>query len=178
MKYIKTLVAALVATALFTTAAVAATNAPAVTVPAADKGDWTLTLAGAGTTSTKGATETSIGAELGIGHTGKLILPLEAGFRQKFSYDSAGNNSYVHQTKVYTDFTVLKLWQVELQAGANAAFSYGDIASAWTVSPEAVAKLYLKKDVWAFGRVEYPYDLTKGTWQNQLVYTLGVGLSF
>jgi len=178
MKYIKTLVAALVATALFVTAASAATNAPAVTASVANNDAWTLTLAGAGTTSTKGASDTALGAELGIGHTGKLILPLEAGFRQKFSYDSAGNNSYIHQSKVYTDFTVLKFWQLELQAGGNVAYAYGDTAATWTVSPEAVAKLYLKKDVWAFGRVEYPYDLNKSAFQNSLVYTLGLGLSF
>jgi opacity protein-like surface antigen len=177
MKYIKTLVAALVATALFTTAAVAATNAPAVTVPAADKGDWTLTLAGSGATTLSGVSQSDVGLELGVGHTGKVLLPVELGVRQTIAYNSKPA-SLGFNSKIYADFTLIKVWNVELQAGANAGVAYGDTAFTYSVAPEAVAKLYLKKDIWAFGRVEYPYDISAGTSKNTLVYTIGLGLSF
>jgi opacity protein-like surface antigen len=178
MKYIKTLVSALAALALLATTAIAATNAPAVPTAPAAADAWTLTLAGAGSTTTSGDSHSSIGAELGIGHTGKVLLPVEFGLRQKFSYDSAGNNSFNYGTKVYNDFTLLKIWQLELQAGGNVGATYGETSLRFSVAPEAVAKLYLKKDVWAFGRVELPYNVTDGRLENRLDYTLGVGLSF
>lgn len=176
MKYIKTLIVALTI-ALFATAASAATNAPAVSAPAADTGDWTLTLAGAGSTTTKGDSQSAIGLELGVGRTGTLLLPVEVGVRQKFSYASAGQ-VLNYGTKVYSDFTVLKVWQLEVQVGGNVSAVYGDTSLAYTAAPEAVVRLYLKKDVYAFGRVEYPYDITAGALRNSLDYTIGLGLKF
>ena len=173
MKYIKTLVAALVATALFTTSAVAATNTSTVS----SAGEWTLTLAGAGSTTIGNNSESVIGAELGVGHTGTVLLPVEVGFRQKFSYASAGRE-FNHGTKVYFDVTVLRFKSLEVLAGANAGATYGDSSLAWTASPEAEVRLYLKKDVYAFGRAEYPYDITKSEFKDTLDYVLGIGLRF
>jgi hypothetical protein len=172
MKYTKTLVAALMALTLFTTVAPAATNAVTET---AKTSEWVVSLAGSGATSLSGTANTGIGADVSIGHTGTLVLPVEGGVRQKFAYNS-GDMTY--GTKAYLDVTVFRFKSLELQAGGNVGVSYGNTPLAWTVSPEVTGRLWLKKDVFSFARAEYPFDLNPLKAKKSLVYTLGIGFTF
>jgi hypothetical protein len=53
------------------------------TLPPAEA--WVLSLNGAGSTTTRNST-TAFGLEMGLGRTGHLLLPLEAGVRQSVEY--------------------------------------------------------------------------------------------
>lgn len=181
MKYIKTLVGALVATSLFVTAASAdpSTNAP-LAQPSGDLGSWTLSLSGQGASAlnTYKVAHSTIGGEFQIGHSGQFILPLEAGVRQGIGYSDAGGANWALATKVYSDWTLIKLGNLEFDTGANAGLSYGNQPFDWSAAPEVVTRLYLKKDVDLFGRVEYPFDLNTGKSDNELAYTIGLRVRF
>jgi len=181
MKYIKTLVGAFLAAALFATAAVAApsTNAPLVSPPAS-LGEWTLSLAGGGSTAFNGTDTdaTVVGGEFQIGHAGKLILPLEAGVRQSIGYANDGGSSWLLSTRVYSDWVLFKYGNLQLDAGGNVGVVYGNTTLKWVAAPEVVGRLYLKKDVDLFARVEYPFNLNEGKAENRLDYTLGVRVRF
>lgn len=173
MKYIKSLIAVLAIFSLVTTSVVAQTNAST----SASESQTILTLAGTGQTTTTGEPQTGAGFEISLGKTGKVILPVEIGVRQRVTYITDGNE-FDFGTKIYSDFTLLKLGSLELQAGGNVGATYGDKSLAFSISPEVVGKLFLKEDVFAFVRVEYPYDLTNGRSENRLDYSLGLGVSF
>lgn len=181
MKYIKTLVGALLATALLVTVASAApsTNAP-LAAPASDLGQWTLSLSGGGSTALGGADKTSsaIGGEFQLGHDAKIILPAEVGLRQSIGYSDVNGSSWLLGTKAYTDWTVLKLGNLQFDAGGNIGLTYGNTTPIWTAAPEIVGRLYLKKDVDVFTRVEYPFNLTDGKAENRLTYVLGIRVRF
>jgi hypothetical protein len=182
MKYIKTLVGALVATALLVTVASAApsTNAPLAT-PASDLGQWTLSLSGGGSTALGGDAKdvgSAVGGEFQLGHDAKIILPAEVGLRQSIGYSDVNGSSWLFGTKAYTDWTVLRLGNLQFDAGGNVGLTYGNTTPKWTAAPEIVSRLYLKKDVDVFARVEYPFNLTDGKAENRLTYVLGVRVRF
>jgi len=182
MKYIKTLVGALLATALLVTVATAApsTNAPIVKSKGyLDK--WTLSLAGGGSTALGGDAEkvgSAVGGEFQLGLPGHFVLPLEAGIRQGVSYNDVNSSTWLLSTKVYSDWTVVKFGNLQFDAGGNVGISYGNTSPTWTIAPEVVSRLYLKKDVDVFTRVEYPFDLNEGKSLNRLTYTFGIRLGF
>lgn len=178
MKYVKWLVGSVVATVLFTIAAVAAPSTNAPIVKGLDASQWTLSLAGAGSTQTKGNSDSTFGGELSLGHTGTFILPLEAGVRQGFGYSSANSEKYSFSTRGFADFTVLKLGNLEFDGGANLGTGYGATRLNFTAGPEAVARLYVKKDVDVFARADYRFDLSSATAQNQIGYVFGVRVKF
>lgn len=182
MKYIKTLVGALLATALLVTVATAApsTNAPLATPTSSDLGQWTLSLSGGGSTALGGADKnvSAIGGEFQLGHDAKIILPAEVGLRQSISYADANGASWLFGTKAYTDWTIVKLGNLEFDAGGNIGLTYGNTTPVWTAAPEVVGRLYLKKDVDCFARVEYPFNLTDGKAENRLTYVLGIRVRF
>lgn len=179
MKYIKTIIGALVATALLATVVNAApsTNAPVVS----SEGQWTLSLSGTGATATKSPSDSVIGAQIALGHTGKLILPLEAGVRQGFGYASANGGTALFSTSPFVDWTVLKLGNLEFDLGGNVGATYGNTPLTWKAAPEGVVRLYLKQDVDLFGRIEYPFALNGNNGpvaQDSLVYTIGLRVKF
>jgi hypothetical protein len=137
--------------------------------------EWRVSLAGSGGTITKGNSASFFGAQASIGRTGRLILPVEAGIRQGISY---ADGTTVGNTAAYADWTVLTAGNFELQLGASAGAAYGNIALTWEAAPEVVGKVYLKSDVWVFGRVAYPIELTTLSADNALTYVLGIGVSF
>lgn len=177
MKYIKTAVSMLVAV-LFASAVYAApaTNAPVQTTANA----WTLSLSGTGASAIKGSklNSSSIGTELELGHNGQFILPVNAGVRQGLSYSDANGSSWTFSTKVYSDWTLIRLGNLELDGGGNVGLNYGNQALLWEAAPEVVARVYLKKDVDLFGRVEYPFNLNPAASENALRYNLGLRVSF
>lgn len=193
MKYIKTIVSSLFAVVLMATTAFSA-----------EPGQWNVTLGGSGASTVK-STSTTFGTELGVGHTGNFLLPFEAGVRQSFSYASGRTeavgstrsseegpsttvysrigNSLVGSTRLYSDFTVLPLGNLQVAAGLSGGANYGNSALVWTAGPEVVARLFLKSDVYLFGRVEYDAVLNgrtsvRQTENDSFRFAVGVGCRF
>ena len=179
MKYIKTILGVLFASVLLTTVATAATNE--IATKDVDKDHWTFSFAGGGASDLGGGTlnSSTIQGDLSIGRTGRLVLPLEVGVRQGFGYSDVNGATWRFSTKLYSDWTLVRLGNLQLDAGGNVGALYGTRAEpSWVAAPEVVTRLYLKKDVDLFGRVEYPFNLREGRAQESLVYTLGVRLRF
>ena len=158
----------------------ASTNAPvAVETVAAPvtPGAWVISLGGAGSTTTTGNSDTLFGADLSVGYTGKLLLPLEGGVRQGISYDSTA----VFSTKLYADWTLFSFAtdRVDVFAGANAGLTYGDVQATWTAAPEAGLRLWVKHDVSVLLRAEFPFQLNDGAEYTDTVrYFLGFQVKF
>ena len=186
MKYIKTLVGAFVAIALLSVSAVSAagtsTNTPVVVSPSSDVlGPWTLSLSGGGSSAVNNdkVSSSTVGGEFELGHKGELILPLEAGIRQGIFYSDVKNGSeWLLSTKVYSDWRLFKVSVFEADAGGNVGPKYGDQKLDWTAGPELVGRLYLKKDVNLFGRIEYPFDLNNAKSEGNLDYRVGLQVRF
>ena len=84
MKKITTwIVGILCAASLLVTPAVLAADDVVSTPVAAEA--WTVSLGGVGSSVTSGDTATVFGADLSVGRTGKLLLPIEGGLRQSIS---------------------------------------------------------------------------------------------
>lgn len=137
--------------------------------------NWTLTLAGVGSTTVNADATSVFGGQIGLGHEATILLPGEIGVRQTFAYS---DESTLGNTTVYSDWTVLEIRALEFQVGGNVGITYGDTTALWTVSPEAIVKYNIKDDVWMFGRLEYPYDLNNGESLDNLIYTIGIGCRF
>lgn len=185
MKFAKIIIAVLSALTLSVSSfaadkTVGATNAPVAveTVAApAPANAWVVSLGGSGDTVTSGDSKTAFGADLSVGRTGHLLLPLEAGVRQGISY----NTTAVYSTRVYADWTVLSLAQktVDVFAGANIGLTYGDIQAAWTAAPEAGLRWWVKKDVAVLARAEFPFQLNDtADYTDTIKYFLGFQVKF
>jgi len=176
-KITKWIVGAFCAVALLTStfaATTATVKAPAQTVQAEQ---WTLTLGGVGNTATTSGTDTAFGADLSIGRTGHLLLPLEAGLRQSVSY---GDSTTTLNTRLYSDWTVVSLFnnKLDLFAGAAVGLQYGNQKPSWEIAPEAGVRWWLKKDVAVLGRAEVPWDLDGWEFKDSVRYFLGVQVRF
>lgn len=158
----------------------ASTNAPVAVESVAapiTPGAWVISLGGAGSSTTTGNSDTTFGADLSVGRTGTLLLPLEAGVRQGISYDTTA----IFSTKLYADWTVLSLAQntLDVFVGANAGLTYGDIQTVWNAAPEAGLRWWLKKDVAFLVRAEFPFQLNDGAdYTDTVRYFLGFQVSF
>jgi len=183
MKYIKTFVGALVAVALFAVTAVSAapsTNAPIVSSDAG-LGPWTFSLSGAGSTAINNnkVSDSAVGGEFQIGHdAGKLILPLEVGVRQSIAYADANGSEWLLGTKAYSNWTLIKLGNLEADGGGNVGLSYGNQPLNWTAAPELIGRIYLKNDVDLFAGAEYPFDLNALKAVGNLNYKIGLRVRF
>jgi len=181
MKYIKTLIGTFVTLALFATVASAAPSTNLVATTTDNLGPWTLAVSGQGNTALNNSStykSSDVGAEFQIGYNTVVILPAEIGIRQGIGYSDSTGATWNFSTKVFTDLRVIKLGNLEADAGVNVGNTYGNQVGDWTGAPEVIGRLYLKKDVDLFGRVEYPFDLTKGTSQDSLTYTIGLRVRF
>jgi hypothetical protein len=186
MKLFKSLLGVVVlATSLFTVSAFGAdTNAVTTVVvvkaPVSDLGQWTFGLAGAGVVGTSSDTSFNGGLSVELGHTGKFILPLEAGVRQGIGLNYDGNATWKLNTKVYTEWQLIKLGSFEFDAGANVGVSYGNQSLAWSLAPEATARLWLTQNVNTFLRGEYGFDIKSSglSAQNALGVLFGVQVRF
>lgn len=180
MKYVK-LMGVLFATVLFATAVVAApsTNDPVATADST-LGTWTLSLAGNGSANLGGSDidGSAVGGEFQLGRAVTLVTPAEIGIRQGIGWSDVNGSSWLFSTKAYSDWTVLRLGNLQFDAGGNVGLTYGNTKPVWTAAPEVVARLYLKKDVDVFTRVEYPFDLTDGKAADRLGITLGLRVRF
>lgn len=176
MNITKTVLGVLFASALFTVTALGAD----VTAPTGkDLGQWTLSLGGSGAVATETRANFAGGAEIDLGHTGDLILPLEFGVRQTVGYVSNGD-LWSLSTHVYNDWTLIKLGSLEFDLGANVGLTYGNTPLAWTLAPEAVQRVWLLNNVNAFLREEFPFNLKDNgvKAQNSLALTLGIQVRF
>lgn len=187
MKLFKSLLGVVLATSLLTVAALGADTAitaPATTanlkVPVSDPGQWTLSLAGNGVVGTKSDTTFNGGLSLELGHTGKFILPLEAGVRQGVGLSYDNGSTWKLNTKVYNEWQLVKLGSLEFDAGGNAGLTYGNTPIAWTVGPEATARLWLTQNVNTFLRGEYNFDVSNSgvKSQNALGIVFGIQARF
>ena len=178
MKY-KIILGVLFASVLLTTVATAATNE--IVTKNVDKDYWTFSFSGGGASDLGGGKLNNSGlqGDFSLGRSGKFVLPLEIGVRQGFGYSDTSGADWKFSTKLYSDWTIMKLGNLEFDAGVNAGLIYGTHKEpTWTAAPEGVFRFYLKKDVDLFGRVEYPFDLNAGRAQESLVYVLGMRIKF
>jgi hypothetical protein len=183
MKYIKTLISAVIAVVLCTTVVSAATstNSPVVVTPTGDLGPWTLSLSGGGQSALNNdkGNNSAIGATFDVGYSvGKVVFPIETGVRQFIGYSDVNSSQWILSTEPYADWVLYKVKSFEFDAGANIGYVYGDTPSTWAVAPEAIGRVYLKKDVDFFGRIEYPYNLNDGRTENSLLYSIGLRVRF
>jgi len=177
MKLVKTVLGVLLATALFTFAAGAASSAPVVLpTPAGSQLDgWTLSLGGSGAVTTQTPSTVNGGLELSLGHTDVIILPGEFGLRQGLGYSSS--DLWNFSTRVYQDWTLIKLGNLEFDAGVNGGADYGTRGSLlWSVAPEAVGRLWLTKNVNAYTRVDFPFSVKTDSFRAQNTVGINVGL--
>ena len=146
MKYINTLIAVL---AVFTTTTFAAPSTNLVASTTDNLGPWTVAVSGGGSSALSGAKidSSTVGGEFELGHSAKIVLPAEVGIRQSIGYSDANGSSMDYSTKVFADVTVIRLGNLEADAGVNAGFAYGNQPEVFTAAPEVVARLYLKNDV-------------------------------
>jgi len=180
MKYIKLLVATIVAS-LFVSVASAAPSTNLVATTTDNLTPWTFSLSGQGNSTLNNNStykNSNIGAEFQLGYITKIVLPAEVGVRQVIGYSDSEGANWNLSTKAFTDFTLIRVGNLEADAGGNIGTTYGNQPGYWTAAPEVVGRLYLKKDVDVFGRVEYPYDITKGASQDTLTYTIGLRVRF
>ena len=178
MKNMKTLVSMLAATFMLASVTYAApsTNAPLVT--SVGLSPWTLSVAGGGSSALTGDKNSAVGTQFQVGYLSKFVLPVEFGLRQNIGYSGANDSSWLFTTKVYSDWTVLKLGNLQFDVGANVGPTYGNTSLTWTIAPEVVTRLYLTKTVDLFGQVEYPYNLNSGAAQERLNYVIGLRIRF
>ncbi len=174
MKFAKIIIAVLSALVLSVSSITGVTNSPVVSETS---NAWVVSLGGSGSTATVGDHDTSVGADISIGRTGNLLLPLEAGVRQGISYDSTA----VFTTKLYADWTVLSIAQntLDVFAGANVGVTYGDVQAAWTAAPEAGLRWWIKKDVAVLARAEFPFQIDDGAkFTDSVRYFIGFQIRF
>lgn len=142
---------------------------------AGDENSWTLSLSGVGSTITSGNTGTSLGADLSLGRTGELVLPLEAGVRQGIVY---GDGTTILSTRLYADWTVLTVKSLDVFAGGNVGITYGNTSPVWTAAPEAGVRWWVQEDVAILFRAEAPFDITNETFSDNIRYTVGFRVDF
>jgi hypothetical protein len=144
--------------------------------PSDDYG-WVISLGGSGSTATIDDHSTAIGADISVGYTGKLLLPLEAGLRQGFSYD----NSAVFSTKAYADFTLFSFANkaFDVFVGGNVGAVYGDTQLGWVAAPEGGLRWWVKEDVSVLLRAEAPFQLNNDAgFTDNVRYFLGFQVRF
>lgn len=175
MKFTKTILGVLFASALFT---VTALGADATVPTGKDLGQWSLSLGGSGAVTTGNSSTVNSGGFIELGHTGDLILPLEFGVRQGVGY--ATGNQWALSTHVFNDWTLVKLGSLEFDAGINGGLTYGNTPLAWSFAPEVVGRLWLTKSVNTFIRGEFPFDITSNgvRVENKVGLTLGLNVRF
>lgn len=187
-----------------TNAPVAVTTTPASTTaflmgqsPTTDP-QWVITIGGTGATGLDGNLDSAFGVNFSIGRTAQLLLPFEYGLRQSFNYTS-GNDAYVvcngptcvfypekessilMTSKLYADWTLVKLGPIDLFAGGNVGVTYGDTMPLWTAAPEVGVNIWLTKtrNMGIEGRVEFPFDLgTNPGFQDAMTYAVGLKVRF
>ena len=139
--------------------------------------NWILSLSGNGNTTLGSGGETLVGADVAVGHTGKILLPVEAGLRQGFGYASQSDTA-IFDTKVYFDVLPLKFSRFEAGLGLNVGATYGNTPIVYSASPEAIVRFWLTEKAGIFGRVEYPFDLGDNELGDRILYSLGLVVRF
>jgi opacity protein-like surface antigen len=178
--FVGTLCAALLASSAFAADTVVSSTTTTTTVERVEddsKGEWSLTLGGTGSTLTKGSNTSNLGVDISIGHTGHLILPLEAGIRQNVSFGGS-DNSTVLVTRAYSDWDIFKIGKLDFFLGGNVGLAYGNTPLTWTAGPEGGVRYWIAENVAAIGRVDYLFNLNNGTSNNALGYFLGLQVRF
>jgi hypothetical protein len=177
MKYIKMLISTL-SVALVSTVVYAAPSTNLPLVASSELSPWTLSVSGGGSSALVNDKNSVVGTQFQVGYLSKFVLPVEFGLRQNIGYSGGNGSSWVCSTKIYSDWTVLKLGNFQVDGGVNVGPAYGNTTLTWTISPEVVTRLYLTKTVDLFGRVEYPYNLNVGATANRLDYVIGLRVRF
>lgn len=185
MKYMKTLIGAFVATVLLATTAFAGD----LKSPQFDKTsllgfgttnaeNWTLSLAGGGATTTTGDSQTAFGLNLQLGHADTIFVPGEVGIRQGLNWASPSGGNWALSTAIYQDWKLLSYKSLDIYVGGNVEMLYGNRTLGWTLSPEVETRLWLKKGVYTYGRVEYAFDISDSSLKSQDTFRYVIGLGF
>lgn len=136
---------------------------------------WVVSLGGVGSTVTSGNNGTGFGADLSIGRTGHLLMPLEAGIRQNITY--TGSDTLL-TTAAYCDWTLLTYKKLDLFGGLNVGMTYGNTKPLFTAAPEGGVRWWVKKDVAIQLRAAVPFNISNGDFLNAVQYTLGFQVKF
>ena len=135
-------------------------------------------MAGSGSTSVNGDSQSVIGGTFALGRDYTLLLPAQIGVRQTLGYATEGA-SFVGNTELFQDWSI-SYKRLVLFAGGSVSYSYGDTANKWMAGPEAGVKFFVKDDVYMFGRANYDLQVSdrQGTEGDGIRYTLGLGFKF
>ncbi len=155
----KVLTLALIGVLTFTTFAVSALD---------------LTLSGTGTTQTQAARNTTFGANVGLDYY--LNKNVSVGLIQGYSYGTVQRAETDVNVRYNLPLTV-KTLEVAPFVGVDGIAGYGNGQPNYAVSPVIGAKVFVKKDVYILGAVNYDIGLNKAT-DNAIRYTLGLGVRF
>jgi hypothetical protein len=134
---------------------------------------YTLSLGGAGVTTTGDDTTTAFGLNVGLGLKAKVVVPVEVGVRQGVAYAYDDGNSVIFDTSLFADATLVSFKGFDVFAGVFAGPTYGNTTLKWNGGPEVGVRYWLKKDVAIVGRVDYGFDLVNWKSHDALRYFLG-----
>lgn len=87
----------------------------------------------------------------------------------------------VGQTELFADYNLELGKRVTLYAGANASLAYGEgMTPVWFAGPEGGVKVNLTEKLYAYGRVNYDFQLNDriGNSGDSLRYGVGIGFRF
>ena len=207
MKYIKTLVCSLTTVLSMLETSNAATTNEVVKTSNITSNSWTFAVDGVGSTSVNGNNETTAGGQFELGKHVNVTIPLTkdevptvVGIRQSIVYADVSRTFYTvkqncnqsfttsettksstdlnYSTAIFADFDIFTYKRFELDGGANLAAQYGNQPDTFTVSPEAVGRIFFRKDVDLFGRAEYPFNLSSGKSEDAINYYVGIRIGF
>jgi hypothetical protein len=121
---------------------------------------WTpginLTVGGGGATTVSGDTSTAVGANVGLSYEGLADVPLEVGVRQSFNYANADGASFGGSTEFGLDLNFYASRRFAVFTGFATGIRYADGEDlVWYGGPEGGVKVYLFRDVFVLGRVNY-----------------------
>lgn len=139
----------------------------------------TFQISGSGNTSIGGGTHSSFGTSLTYGLS--LASNAEATLTQGISYSDAGGTAIGGSTKVGGLFFLGSFAKIiKPFVGVEGGALYGNNQLNWSVSPVVGARVYVKSDVYVYGKAGYDFNLTGRTFTggDTASYSVGVGWSF
>ncbi|MFP4143835.1 MAG: outer membrane beta-barrel protein [Phycisphaeraceae bacterium] len=148
-----------------------------------EKGDWQLTLGGAGSNDNDFDTgDFSVNGTLGYFYTDewKVSLRQSASWNGGEGVEDQDNYETLIAANYFFD---MGRWQPFV--GGNIGYIYGDnVDDTWAAGPEAGVHYYALEDTFVFGRVAYEFyfdeadDADDAFDDGEFLYTLGIGFNF
>lgn len=133
---------------------------------------WTLSIQGSGGTSLK-QDNSSFATSFGL--TRNDVLPhVDFGVRQSIGFADLLSGG----TALAQDYNIKLLPWLKVYGGVSEGAAYKEkLPTTWFVGPEVGLKLYVHKDVYINGRVNYDFQLSDSS-KDALRYTIGISIPF